>query len=133
MVKKKCQICKARPVNRRMSNHHLVPKFNGNSRYGKTPMCIYCHQQIHDLFTNKELFETFHTLPALRKEFAMRLAGVVMNGFNFLTDEVDEGYASVAQSGRAPALYHVAGERIVGGSTPLTGFEIDIQSHEGGL
>lgn len=128
MGKKKCAICKMKPANSGISNHHLVPKFNGNRRSGKTPMCLECHHRIHEQFSNKELFEEFNTLESLKHELANRLLREALDGFSFLIGEAEtmtanREHASVAQSGSAPALYRFAGERMVGGSTPLTGFQ----------
>lgn len=90
-------------------------------------MCIYCHQQIHDLFTNKELYEEFNTLPSLRKEFAMRLARQVLNGFDFLRETIEADHASVAQVDIVyPPCIDGAGKREDVGSSPIAGFESDV-------
>ena len=128
MGKKKCAICKLRPSNSGISNHHLVPKFNGNTRSGKTPLCLDCHQRIHDHFSNRELFEEFNNLESLKRGLAERMLHEALDGFSFLLDEAEtttanHEHASISQLGREPALYHDVGERDVGGSTPSTGFQ----------
>lgn len=90
MSRKRCQICKLKPANKKKSHHHLTPKYNGNHRKDKTPMCKDCHETIHRLFTNKELYEEYNELEKLKEELKNRLIGELLNGFNFLTEVAEE-------------------------------------------
>jgi len=58
-----CPICRHKYAPSELTKHHLVPK----SRKGKitVPLCRPCHQQIHALYTEKELEEHFGTLESL--------------------------------------------------------------------
>lgn len=58
-----CPICQHEYAPKELTKHHLVPK----SRKGKTtvPLCRPCHRQIHALYTEKELEESFGTLETL--------------------------------------------------------------------
>lgn len=58
-----CPICRHEYAPSELTKHHLVPK----SRKGKitVPLCRPCHQQIHALYTEKELEEHFGTLETL--------------------------------------------------------------------
>ncbi len=47
-----CSLCN-RPL--AQSKHHLIPVQKGGKHGSKTPLCILCHNQLHDLFNNKEL------------------------------------------------------------------------------
>lgn len=63
-TEKICALCE-RKVSK-VTLHHLVPKEEGG-RYTETvPLCQPCHSTIHNLFSNKELKKTFHTIQALR-------------------------------------------------------------------
>lgn len=58
--KDKCTICKRIPSS--LEKHHLDPK----KRKGKTiPVCVDCADQVHQLFTNKELGREYNTLEKL--------------------------------------------------------------------
>lgn len=74
MKRKKCVICKTKPANKFRSRHHLKPKWgNGDTRRaGKKDMCIDCHRDIHHLFSNGELYETYNTVDELRYELNHR-------------------------------------------------------------
>ena len=58
-----CQICQREIPDDCVEKHHLVPK----SRKGRESItvCINCGDQIHKLFTNKELEKTYNTLESL--------------------------------------------------------------------
>ena len=64
-----CEICKRDVPDNYIEKHHLVPK----SRKHKSPkndkptmnVCVNCGDQIHILFTNKELSSKFNTIDAL--------------------------------------------------------------------
>lgn len=127
MGKKRCRICKTKPSNSGLSNHHLIPKFNGNIRSGKTPLCVDCHRRIHEHFSNRELFERFNTLESLRHELANRMLREALDGFNFLLEEVETTQASVAESAMRPPCIINAGERDDVGSSPITGFQPSIE------
>lgn len=52
------------------TDHHLIPK----SRGGKIliTICLDCHRSIHAFFSNKELEDTYHTVPALMSHEGFR-------------------------------------------------------------
>jgi len=52
------------PLKEYAEKHHLTPK----SKKGKITVwvCVDCGNQVHRLFTNKELEQTYHTLEALK-------------------------------------------------------------------
>ena len=55
-----CEICSRDGID--LEKHHLNP----NRRKGKTiKVCIHCGDQIHQLFTNKELRDKYNTLGSL--------------------------------------------------------------------
>lgn len=58
-----CQVCQRDIPENCIEKHHLVPK----SRKGRDniTVCVNCGDQIHKLFTNKELEKTYNTLEAL--------------------------------------------------------------------
>ena len=55
----KCPICKRELGEERIEEHHLVPKTFG----GKEKVSIHkmCHQKIHATFSERELFNHYHT------------------------------------------------------------------------
>lgn len=96
MGKKKCRICKERPPNRLKSDHHLIPKYIGYidgklhenlRRKDKIPMCKECHEWIHFLFTNKELYYEYSDLHVLKEELKSRLIHETLGQFMFLLEE----------------------------------------------
>lgn len=62
-LKNICPICLHEYNRSEMNKHHLVPK----SRKGKVTvlLCKLCHQQLHALFTEKELEQNCATIPDL--------------------------------------------------------------------
>lgn len=60
----KCSLCRRTiPENKFLEKHHLTPK----QAKGKetVPVCCPCGDQIHQLFTNKELEKEFNTVEIL--------------------------------------------------------------------
>ena len=69
-----CEFCKRE---KELTKHHLIPKFvHGKRRFlrrfGKKAMthqlaniCQTCHNGVHDLFTEKELAESYFTVERL--------------------------------------------------------------------
>lgn len=59
----KCTICQRETPIKMMEKHHLTPK----SRKGKETIkvCCNCGDQLHKLFTNKELEKNYNTLEAI--------------------------------------------------------------------
>ena len=64
------------------SRHHLIPKrchgdakvrtrHDAEARHRTVRLCSTCHKQIHVLFTEKELAESYHTVASLRRHPAM--------------------------------------------------------------
>ena len=114
MGKKKCRFCKVRPANRNRSNHHLRPKWgNGDtSRRKKKDSCIGCHQNIHMLFSNKELYEKYNTVEKLRAELQRRLMLEALANMVLIEKMVEEGPVAQLEEQESCKLQ-------VGGSTPL--------------
>jgi len=60
-----CELC-----NRNVSiitKHHLIPLQKGGKKFETLSLCTTCHQQIHALFTNRELATHYNTLESLKK------------------------------------------------------------------
>ena len=58
-----CSICSRIPPEENLEKHHLIPK----SKKGKETIdvCSPCGDQLHQLFTNKEMETTYNTLESL--------------------------------------------------------------------
>jgi 5-methylcytosine-specific restriction endonuclease McrA len=65
-----CPLC-GRPLGTaNIDRHHLVPKtFKGRAQF---PIHKICHRKIHSVFTEKELFRTYHTWDKLRENDDIR-------------------------------------------------------------
>lgn len=61
-----CPICgRAMLAGRSVNEHHLVPRtFKGKEKY---PIHRICHSKIHSVFTERELFNYYHTFERLRE------------------------------------------------------------------
>ena len=59
-----CAVCGRSGPGLPTGRHHLVPENRAESPVAQ--VCTPCHRQIHALFTNDELRESFHTVEALR-------------------------------------------------------------------
>lgn len=60
-----CELC-----NRNVSiitKHHLIPLQKGGRKFETLSLCPTCHQQIHALFTNRELAAYYYTLESLKR------------------------------------------------------------------
>lgn len=72
----RCELCGREKL---LTFHHLIPKaVHGKKRYQKRyakqemrstgiDVCRLCHNGIHDLISEKELAESYHTVQALRE------------------------------------------------------------------
>lgn len=61
-----CELC-----NRTVSSitkHHLIPLEKGGKKFETLSLCKTCHNQIHALFTNRELAVYYHTLESLKRD-----------------------------------------------------------------
>lgn len=61
-----CELC-----NRTVSSitkHHLIPLEKGGKKFETLSLCRTCHEQIHALFTNRELAVYYHTLESLKRD-----------------------------------------------------------------
>ena len=57
-----CPICE-RPLTPNAQKHHLIPKtFKGKKTVQLHPIC---HRKIHSLFTERELYNYYHTIDRL--------------------------------------------------------------------
>ena len=65
-----CTLCGRETPDGLMERHHLVPRsFKGRETI---PVCIDCGNQVHTLFTNKELATSLDTVERLMAEPRMR-------------------------------------------------------------
>jgi len=61
-----CPICnRTPPTTEYIEKHHLTPKSRGGKEKETLLICVDCGDQIHKLFTNKELDKEFNTLEKL--------------------------------------------------------------------
>jgi len=65
-----CPLC-GRPLGTaNIDRHHLVPRtFKGRAQF---PIHKICHRKIHSVFTERELFKTYHTWEALQAHDEIR-------------------------------------------------------------
>lgn len=61
-----CELC-TRNVSI-ITKHHLIPLQKGGKKFETLSLCPTCHQQIHALFTNRELATYYHTLESLKRD-----------------------------------------------------------------
>lgn len=62
----RCALCGRVSENSRcFEDHHLTPKHKGGRRLGTIRVCVDCGNQIHLLFSNAELRDSYNTLEAL--------------------------------------------------------------------
>ena len=62
-----CELCKRKGI-LKVTEHHLIPREEGG-KYGPTAwLCEDCHNQIHALYTNRELAVRLNTLDSLEKD-----------------------------------------------------------------
>ncbi len=59
----RCELC-SREVER-LTRHHLIPKQRGGRNKETVMFCVACKDQVHRLFTNKELDREYNTLEKL--------------------------------------------------------------------
>ncbi|MBL8027343.1 MAG: HNH endonuclease [Fibrobacteres bacterium] len=59
----KCQLCAREAPDEYLEKHHLTPKSKGGTE--TIVCCIDCGNQVHKLFTIKELEHTYNTLNSL--------------------------------------------------------------------
>jgi hypothetical protein len=63
----KCALCeRAVPSLAYIEKHHTVPRSKGGKE--TVTVCMDCGNQIHELFSNKELRDTYNTIEALKKD-----------------------------------------------------------------
>lgn len=60
---KECPLCRRIPPS--FEKHHLTPRCKKGGKRGTILLCIDCGDQIHQLFTNKELAKEYNTLEKL--------------------------------------------------------------------
>lgn len=72
----RCQLCRRQVA--ALTKHHLIPRMRHRNKRTQRQfdrqamthriawLCRPCHKQVHALFSEKELAEHYHTLPALR-------------------------------------------------------------------
>ena len=75
-------------------------------------MCKDCHDTIHYLFSNKELYHQYNELEILKEELKNRLIHETLGSFMFLIEE----NGAVAPNG----LEHLPCKRTVEGSSPFS-------------
>jgi len=65
-----CALCRRHGPDLPTERHHLVPENRAESPVAE--VCPPCHEQLHALFTNEELRESYDTVAALREADRMR-------------------------------------------------------------
>lgn len=64
-----CELCgREAPSAVYMERHHLVPVSRGGKHKEKIWTCIDCGDQIHQLFTNRQLSEEYDSLEKIRQD-----------------------------------------------------------------
>ena len=58
-----CDLCNRKVE--KLTRHHLIPKQRGGKNKGVVMFCLACKDQVHRLFTNKELDREYNTLEKL--------------------------------------------------------------------
>lgn len=58
-----CQICRRLTPDTYLEKHHLTPRCKKGKE--KIPVCCDCGNQIHNLFTNKELETEYNSIESL--------------------------------------------------------------------
>lgn len=70
MSTKHCPICDRGIPDGKGSSHHLIPKmFKGTDTVDLHKVC---HNQIHALFTERELYNYYHTIERLKSDEDMK-------------------------------------------------------------
>lgn len=59
---KLCSICHRKCSDEFIEKHHLIPKQKGGKHSGVISVCVDCGNQLHNLFTNKQLQKDYNTL-----------------------------------------------------------------------
>lgn len=57
-----CQICQRETPDRLSEKHHLIPRSKHGDSLNTIAVCVCCGDQIHQLFSNKELAKDYNTL-----------------------------------------------------------------------
>ena len=70
MLENKCSFCNRETPKQYLEDHHLTPRSKGGKI--KVPVCCDCGDQIHNIFTNKELEILYNTVEAIRSHEKMR-------------------------------------------------------------
>lgn len=65
-----CALCQRDVPPRFLEKHHLVPRSLGGEE--TIDVCNACGDQVHRLFSNQELAETYHTVAALKSDPRMQ-------------------------------------------------------------
>lgn len=79
MNDKVCELCEKKVPS--VSAHHLIPKQCGGKNSPIILLCTNCHNQIHAIYTNRELSYKFNNIEKLKKQ--ERLQGYL----NFIKDK----------------------------------------------
>jgi len=66
----KCSLCQREDVT--LNRHHLVPASKGGKKGEIADICTNCHDQIHSVFTDHELKDTFNTIAKLKSANRMK-------------------------------------------------------------
>lgn len=66
MTKKICELCGKE--SKTLSEHHLIPKQWGGKNSPVVLLCINCHNQLHALFTNRELSYKFNSIDKIKEQ-----------------------------------------------------------------
>lgn len=70
MIETICPLCKRPVPDDLITDHHLIPQSKGGK--DKEALCRACHNQIHLLFTNRELECNLNTVAKLKDHSRMK-------------------------------------------------------------
>jgi hypothetical protein len=60
-----CPLCTRNVPEKKLSDHHLVPRCRGGTSGETVLICRDCHDAIHSLFSNKQLEKDYNSVDAL--------------------------------------------------------------------
>ena len=67
-----CQMCKRDTPQEVLEKHHLIPKSRKNKKKrtikNTIKVCVDCGDQLHQLFTNKEMEKTYNTIETILED-----------------------------------------------------------------
>jgi hypothetical protein len=83
-----CSLCERRVPREMITLHHLRPREKGGKAEHRTSLCRPCHKQLHAVFSNKALAQSYDSLDRLRAEPSSSRSSIIRRqkaGRNFRT------------------------------------------------